>query len=604
MPQYSSSDPHNVLISDCAKMRPSRLRGAYAPRLLISFQKAIETFSEDPELVASLKALLNYAIEMSSFAHEYDFREVKSNGFRVSVEYVIRLFDYGSKYYKDQRADETYKNMVNLFVAAIPYYKELRDKTRKSKSLIDPSVQILSEAFAEYFTKNGMDAGFGPMTGYYFDAPENKVCYLAYFFISLITPGSLAGSIRAMFDRDFCRDCVRREYNNMTVEHLKWIDLFADNLWVRRISPVLTFGYWRPNIRRTVFVPRQERYKILCDVEKQSCELVQHDSDVRSSETLRCRIQQDTGREPDGTVVMHAHGGGFVMGSADNHESYNRSWPIAMPGVAFFSVDYDLSPEAQFPGMVQQILDAYLFLHTRESRNVIGYQPRRILLIGDSSGGLILTALTCILNDLRKKFNCDQEFNMPIAIIGIYPSFYCVPFTTPSMMLSGIHTELSFPAFLTMISAYVPFMDQNFNNVMRTGYAHDRSSRLSFIWQWLTGRAVVQEQRSDVWWNQSSEMSMKRMQDWKLIKHPYVSPLLYSDFESLSEVKLSVFACATDPILDQSVEICKKWRGEVSLHVWDDVIHAFLTAISAGGKYVAYNDQVIAEIKRLTKYQR
>lgn len=96
---------------------------------------------------------------------------------------------------------------------------------------------------------------------------------------------------------------------------------------------------------------------------------------------------------------------------------------------------------------------------------------------------------------------------------------------------------------------------------------------------------------------------MKRMSEWKLIRHPYVSPLLYDDFDSITEVKLSVFACASDPILDQSVEICKKWRGEVSLHVWEGVIHAFLTAVSFGGKYVEYNNQIIDELKRLAKYQ-
>lgn len=56
-------------------------------------------------------------------------------------------------------------------------------------------------------------------------------------------------------------------------------------------------------------------------------------------------------------VVLHAHGGGFAIGSADNHENYTRCWVNDLPhGTAFISVDYSLSPESLFPTQLQEIL--------------------------------------------------------------------------------------------------------------------------------------------------------------------------------------------------------------------------------------------------------
>lgn len=60
-------------------------------------------------------------------------------------------------------------------------------------------------------------------------------------------------------------------------------------------------------------------------------------------------------------VVLHIHGGGFAIGSADNHEPYTRKWSMKMPrGVAFISVDYSLSPETIFPEQLQQILGMFI----------------------------------------------------------------------------------------------------------------------------------------------------------------------------------------------------------------------------------------------------
>ena len=57
---------------------------------------------------------------------------------------------------------------------------------------------------------------------------------------------------------------------------------------------------------------------------------------------------------------------------------------------------------------------------------------------------------------------------------------------------------------------------------------------------------------------------------------PYVSPIFYSDFESLADVELNVIGLHYDPFLDDSITFCKKWSGKKSFRVLDGLQHGFL----------------------------
>ena len=57
---------------------------------------------------------------------------------------------------------------------------------------------------------------------------------------------------------------------------------------------------------------------------------------------------------------------------------------------------------------------------------------------------------------------------------------------------------------------------------------------------------------------------------------PYVSPINYSDFESLADVELNVIGLHFDPFLDDSITFVKKWKGKKSFHVLGGLQHGFL----------------------------
>jgi acetyl esterase len=89
-------------------------------------------------------------------------------------------------------------------------------------------------------------------------------------------------------------------------------------------------------------------------------------------------------------VLLYLHGGGFVVGGIETHDSLCRQL-ARRSGAAVVSLDYRLAPEHRFPAAWD---DAWLALRTlwREGRERWGLDPSRIAIGGDSAGGTLAAA--------------------------------------------------------------------------------------------------------------------------------------------------------------------------------------------------------------------
>lgn len=85
-------------------------------------------------------------------------------------------------------------------------------------------------------------------------------------------------------------------------------------------------------------------------------------------------------------VVLHFHGGGYVIGSAQGSLDYAGRLARAVQG-ACVTVDYRLAPEHPYPAALDDAVDAWRALLRR------GVPASRILLSGESSGGGLALAL-------------------------------------------------------------------------------------------------------------------------------------------------------------------------------------------------------------------
>jgi monoterpene epsilon-lactone hydrolase len=105
-------------------------------------------------------------------------------------------------------------------------------------------------------------------------------------------------------------------------------------------------------------------------------------------------------------IILHLHGGAFVIGSPSSYR--HVTWRMASAACAcVVSIDYRLAPEHPFPAALEDAVAAY--------RSLIadGVDPRHIAVIGDSAGGGLAFAM---LLKLR-----DDGVALPAAAVALSP---------------------------------------------------------------------------------------------------------------------------------------------------------------------------------------
>jgi acetyl esterase/lipase len=95
-------------------------------------------------------------------------------------------------------------------------------------------------------------------------------------------------------------------------------------------------------------------------------------------------------------VILHIHGGGFVMGTPEMKDVENSVFASELR-CAIYSVDYRLAPEAPHPAPLEDIYSVFAWLHANASR--LGLDPARIGIKGESGGGGFAAAAALYARD-------------------------------------------------------------------------------------------------------------------------------------------------------------------------------------------------------------
>jgi acetyl esterase len=105
------------------------------------------------------------------------------------------------------------------------------------------------------------------------------------------------------------------------------------------------------------------------------------------------RIYQPETKTP-APVIVHFHGGGWVVGSLDTHDPFCR-YLSELARAVIVSVDYRLAPEHKFPAAIEdaEAVTRWTFAHAAE----LGGNPRRVFVSGDSAGGNLAAAVAQLL---------------------------------------------------------------------------------------------------------------------------------------------------------------------------------------------------------------
>jgi len=114
-------------------------------------------------------------------------------------------------------------------------------------------------------------------------------------------------------------------------------------------------------------------------------------------------------------TLVFLHGGGFVIGSLDTHDSLCRSLS-AEAGTAVISVDYRLAPEHPAPAAVEDVTDALDDVIRRSEE--LGVDATRLAVGGDSAGGN-LAALAALHH--RNRCRSEEDLSPLRLQMLLYP---------------------------------------------------------------------------------------------------------------------------------------------------------------------------------------
>src|SRR5437764_6556173 len=95
-------------------------------------------------------------------------------------------------------------------------------------------------------------------------------------------------------------------------------------------------------------------------------------------------------------VVMHFHGGGWILGDKETHDRLVRDIATGAQATVVF-VDYARSPEAHYPIAIEQAYAATQWV--TENGATLGVDPSRLALFGDSVGGNMVAAVTLLAKE-------------------------------------------------------------------------------------------------------------------------------------------------------------------------------------------------------------
>jgi acetyl esterase/lipase len=104
-------------------------------------------------------------------------------------------------------------------------------------------------------------------------------------------------------------------------------------------------------------------------------------------------------------IMLYIHGGAYFFGSVDTHRYMLQRHARKLKG-RVFAPDYRLAPQFPFPCGLQDCMAAYLWL-------LQSYDPKEILLAGDSAGGGMALSLLVMMR--------DQGIPLPAGAILISP---------------------------------------------------------------------------------------------------------------------------------------------------------------------------------------
>lgn len=122
---------------------------------------------------------------------------------------------------------------------------------------------------------------------------------------------------------------------------------------------------------------------------------------------FKCGVITPEALTDENAVLVYIHGGGYIAGGLEYAKGY-ASYLSEKTGLKTYFPAYRLAPENKCPDAVKDCVKTYKYL-----TETLSYDPKRIILIGESAGGGLLYSLCAALKKL--------SLPLPLGLIAISP---------------------------------------------------------------------------------------------------------------------------------------------------------------------------------------
>ena len=130
-----------------------------------------------------------------------------------------------------------------------------------------------------------------------------------------------------------------------------------------------------------------------------------------SAGNVRVRIVKPVGATRPLPTILYVHGGGWILGNAGTHDRLVRELAVGVNAAVAF-VEYDRSPEAQYPVAIEQAYATAQWI-TRQGSSE-GLDGSRLAVVGDSVGGNMTAALAILAKQRGDVTFVHQSMYYPV----------------------------------------------------------------------------------------------------------------------------------------------------------------------------------------------
>lgn len=163
---------------------------------------------------------------------------------------------------------------------------------------------------------------------------------------------------------------------------------FLDNLKAQGGSPIYELS---PLEARNILWKIQD-----IEIPKLSADIEDSTIPVGPKGELNIRIIRPKDNKSKLPVVMYFHGGGWILGDKNIYDRLVREIANGAQ-VAVVFVDFDRSPEAQYPIAIEEAYAATKYIS--ENGNTLNINPSNLAVMGDSVGGNMATVVALLAKE-------------------------------------------------------------------------------------------------------------------------------------------------------------------------------------------------------------